>query len=54
MLAWNHIYDDNMRIAYMFNVESIPHMILLDGNGGIIENKISISRLENELKKIFK
>ncbi|SDW91179.1 protein of unknown function [Lutibacter oricola] len=54
MLSWNHIYDDNMRIAYMFNVSSIPHMVLVDGNGGIIDRKISAYRLENELKKILK
>jgi len=50
ILDWNHIYDDNMRIAYMFNVSSIPHMVLLDGNGGIISNKISMNSLLRELK----
>lgn len=49
-MTWHHIYDDDMRIAYMFNVLSIPHMILLDERGGIIKDKISLSELERELK----
>ncbi|WP_111707773.1 TlpA disulfide reductase family protein [Lutibacter citreus] len=52
ILDWNHIYDDNFRIAYMYNVSSIPHMVLIDGNGGIIDRKISFSRLNKELKSI--
>lgn len=52
ILIWNHIYDDNMRIAYMFNVTSIPHMVLLDGKGGIINRKISVSNLKSELASI--
>lgn len=54
MSAWNHIFDDYMRIAYMFNVASIPHMVLLDGNGGIVQNKISINDLELEIQKLVK
>lgn len=54
MLAWNHIYDENMRIANKFYVGAIPHMVLIDQNGGIIVNKISVYRLEDELKNIFK
>ena len=54
MLAWNHIYDENMRIANKFYVGAIPHMVLIDQNGGIIVNKISAYRLEDELKKIFR
>jgi len=54
ILMWNHIYDDNMRIAYMYNVSSIPHMVLLDGNGGIIDRKISVNNLKKELAAICK
>lgn len=53
MLAWHHIYDDQMRIANMFQVNAIPHMVLLDGEGGIIGSKITIFSLEKELKQIF-
>lgn len=52
-MTWHHIYDDDMRIAYMFNVLSIPHMILLDERGGIIKDKISLTELERELKNTF-
>ncbi len=53
MSEWNHIFDDYMRIAYMFNVGSIPHMVLIDGNGGIVKNKISINDLEREILKLI-
>jgi len=53
MSDWNHIFDDYMRIAYMFNVTSIPHMVLLDGNGTIIINKISSNDLETEIQKLI-
>ncbi len=48
-MVWHHIFDDDMRIAYMFNVLSIPHMILLDEKGRIIKDKISLRQLEEEL-----
>ena len=54
MSEWNHIFDDSMRIAYMFNVGSIPHMVLIDANGGIVKNKISINDLEREIQKLVK
>ncbi|WP_086029059.1 TlpA family protein disulfide reductase [Tenacibaculum holothuriorum] len=49
---WDHVYDDFNRISNMYNVSSIPHMVLLDEKGRIIKNKISITELEKELKKI--
>ena len=54
MTAWNHIYDDQMRIAGLFGVRAIPHMVLVDGNGRIIKNKISMTQLRSELTKVFK
>ncbi len=51
-MNWHHIYDDDMRIAYMFNVLSIPHMILLDEQGRIIKDKISLNDLERELSQL--
>lgn len=54
MSEWNHIFDDSMRIAYMFNVGSIPHMVLIDGKGSIVKNKISINDLEHEIQKLIK
>ncbi len=51
-MDWHHIYDDDMRIAYMFNVLSIPHMILLDEQGRIIKDKISLNDLERELSQL--
>lgn len=50
---WHHIYDDFNRISSMFNVTSMPHMVLLDEKGRIIKNKISIEDLEEQLYKIF-
>ncbi|MBS9767249.1 MAG: AhpC/TSA family protein [Flavobacteriaceae bacterium] len=49
---WHHIFDDDMRIAYMFNVLSIPHMVLLDEQGRIIKDKISMNQLEQELSNL--
>jgi len=53
MLSWHHIFDDFGRISSMYGVKSIPYMVLIDGNGGIIKEKISISELENQLQKIL-
>lgn len=50
---WHHIYDDFNRISSMFNVTSMPHMVLLDEKGRIIKNKISIGDLEKHLSKAF-
>ncbi|APG64477.1 hypothetical protein LPB136_03465 [Tenacibaculum todarodis] len=54
MENWNHVYDDDNDIAKMYGVRGIPHMVLLDDKGRIIQNKIPIDKLEKELKKIFK
>ncbi len=51
-MVWHHIFDDDMRIAYMFNVLSIPHMVLLDEQGRIIKDKISMNQLEQELSNL--
>lgn len=50
---WHHIYDDYNRISSMFKVTSLPHLVLIDENGKIIKNKISIEDLEKQLNKIF-
>ncbi len=54
MENWNHVYDDDNDIAKMYGVRRIPHMVLLDDKGRIIQNKIPIGKLEAELEKIFK
>jgi len=54
MSAWHHIYDDRMRIAGMYGARAIPHMVLIDAQGRIIQDKISITQLDRELKKIFR
>ncbi len=54
MSSWNHIYDESKDISYSYSVRAIPHMVLVDGEGRIIENKISITKLKSELTKIFK
>lgn len=51
MMEWEHIYDNQMMIASSFGVRSIPHMVLIDEKGRIINNKISLSQLRTELKK---
>lgn len=53
MLDWYHIFDDYGRISTMYNVRSIPYMVLIDGNGGIIKEKVSITELEYQLKKLL-
>ena len=52
-LPWHQVIDDNKRVAKMFGVKSIPHTVLLDGNGGIILNKKSPYTIEQKLKEIF-
>ncbi len=54
MLAWNHIYDDFSRISNMNGVEAIPYMILIDGKGKIIKEKITYTELVRQLEKICK
>lgn len=54
MQAWHHLFDEQMIIASRYGARAIPHMVLIDGNGKVIKNKISIYQLEQELKKIFK
>ena len=51
---WHHIYDDYNRISSMYNATALPHMVLIDQNGKIIKNKISLKNLKIELEKIFK
>jgi len=51
--SWNHIYDDYNRISNLYKVTSLPHLVLIDENGKIIKNKISLNDLELELEKIF-
>ena len=37
----------------LYNIRSIPHAVLIDKNGKIIAEKISIKTLEKELEKIL-
>jgi thiol-disulfide isomerase/thioredoxin len=53
MLSWHHIFDDFGRISSMYGVKTIPYMVLIDGNGGIIKEKISITELEYQLQKLL-
>jgi thiol-disulfide isomerase/thioredoxin len=53
MLSWYHIFDDYGRISSMYGVRTIPYMVLIDGNGNIIKEKISITELEYQLKKLL-
>lgn len=51
--VWHHIYDDFNRISSMYGVTSLPHLVLIDENGKIIKNKISLKDLETLLHKKF-
>ncbi|WP_442266492.1 redoxin family protein [Tenacibaculum sp. ZS6-P6] len=51
--SWNHVYDDYNRVSSLYGVNALPHMVLIDQNGKIIKNKISMSELKSELKNIF-
>ena len=53
MLDWHHIFGDYGRISSMYGVRTIPYMVLIDGNGGIIKEKISITELEYQLQQIL-
>jgi thiol-disulfide isomerase/thioredoxin len=53
MLSWYHIFDDYGRISTMHGIRAIPYMILIDGNGGVIKEKISISELEYQLQQLL-
>ena len=53
MLSWYHIFGDYGRISSMYGVRTIPYMVLIDGNGGIIKEKISITELEYQLQQIL-
>ena len=53
MLSWHHIFDDFGRISSMYGVKAIPYMVLIDGNGGIIKEKISVTELEYQLQKLL-
>ena len=54
MLDWNHIYDNQMTIASQFGARAIPHTVLIDKDGKIIKDKISVNQLKKELAIIFK
>lgn len=47
---WHHVYDDYNRISSLYGVTALPHMVLLDSNGKIVENKIRYNDLEKYLK----
>ncbi|WP_158837535.1 TlpA disulfide reductase family protein [Polaribacter sp. L3A8] len=53
MLSWYHIFDDYGRISTMHGIRTIPYMVLIDGNGGVIKEKISITELEYQLQKLL-
>ena len=53
MLSWYHIFDDYGRISSMYGVRAIPYMVLIDGQGRVIKEKISVSELESQLQKIL-
>ena len=52
-LIWQHVIDDDARIATMFGVKGIPHTVLLDANGGVIFVKKTPYTIEKKLKEIF-
>ena len=55
-LIWTNVSELNGWGTYLvdlYNVRSIPHAVLIDKNGKIIAEKISIKTLEKELEKIL-
>ena len=55
-LIWTNVSELKgwgSRVVDLYNIRSIPHAILLDKEGNIIANKISIKTLEKELEKIL-
>ncbi len=53
-LSWKyHNIDTNKSIAFRYEVESIPHKVLIDKNGRIASGKISGSRLERRIQQLL-
>lgn len=55
-ITWTNISDLKGWGSYLvelYNIRSIPHAVLLNKEGKIIAEKISIKTLENELEKIL-
>ena len=52
-MGWLHVKDDYKRIANMYKVKTIPHALLVNKQGGIIVNKVSMKQLEKLLQSEF-
>jgi len=55
-LQWTNVSDLKGWGSYLvdlYNVRSIPHAVLIDENGKILAEKISINKLEKKLEKIL-
>ncbi len=50
-MNWSHVIDPYNRIANSYNVNAIPHAILVNNQGGILAKEPGISRLENLLRE---
>ena len=48
-LTWHHVIDDFNRLTKLYNVESIPHTILINHKGDIIASDISPYILKTKL-----
>ncbi len=48
-LTWHHVIDDFNRLTKLFNIESIPHTILINGKGEVIASDISPYILKTRL-----
>ena len=53
-LEWHHVIDDFSRLTKLFNVESIPHTILINSEGDIIASDISPYALEAKLSGLLR
>lgn len=52
-MNWEHIKDNYKRIANMYHINTIPHAILVNKQGGIIAKKVSTGELERLLINEF-
>jgi thiol-disulfide isomerase/thioredoxin len=54
-LTWPQVIDDSLNTAgKTYNVQGIPHSVLIDPNGIILEKDIRGQALESKLEEIFK
>jgi len=53
-LPWHHVIDDFNRLTKLYNIESIPHTILINSTGEIIASDVSPYILKTKLAGLLR